>query len=138
MVIGHAIQISNNNKNNQPWCGVLWFFLKDKQSKKLFFYISIKRRKMFLNVFIMILKNTESISLYFLMLGIDFNIRIFLVKKYNINIWRIKRYFRIPKYWFTEHWSAPPGWERVIVSENLGKAAALPALPLITPLKQHP
>ena len=29
----------------------------------------------------------------------------------------------------------PPGWDRVNVSENLGKAAVLPALPLITTLK---
>ena len=28
-----------------------------------------------------------------------------------------------------------PGWDRVNISENLGKAAALPALPLITPLE---
>ena len=31
-------------------------------------------------------------------------------------------------------YSAPSGWDRNNVSENLGKAAALPALPLITPL----
>ena len=30
--------------------------------------------------------------------------------------------------------SAHPDWDRVNLSENLGKAAALPALPLITPL----
>ena len=28
----------------------------------------------------------------------------------------------------------PPNWDRVNISENLGKAAALPALPLNTPL----
>ena len=32
------------------------------------------------------------------------------------------------------HNLAPHGWDSVNASENLGKAAALPALPLITPL----
>jgi len=113
------IQMSSNNKNNQAWCGVLWSFLKDKQSKKTFFYISIKRRKMFLNVFIMILKNTESISIYFLILGIDIDIRIFPVKKYNIDIWRIKRYFTVPKYWFTEHWSCPTYLHKNLMFESI-------------------
>ena len=77
----------------------------------------------------------QYISIYFLILDIDINICIFPEKKYNIHIWRIKWYFTVPKYWFTEHWSAPPGWDRVIVSENLGKAAALLASPLITPMQ---
>ena len=42
----------------------------------------------------------QYISIYFLILGIDIDIRIFPVKKYNIDIWRIKRYFTVPKYWF--------------------------------------
>ena len=105
---GHAIHISSNNKNNQAWCAVLWSFLKNKQSKKLFFLHFNKEKK---NVFECFHNDTEKywkyqyISIYFLILGIDIDIRIFPVKKYNIDIWRIKRYFTVPKYWFTEHWS---------------------------------
>jgi hypothetical protein len=46
----------------------------------------------------------------------------------------VSREFRLGK---QSQWAGiicPSGWDRVKISENLGKAAALPALPLITPL----
>ena len=80
----------------------------DKQSKKAVFNIWINRRKMILNVFMMIQKNTEntsiSVCICFLILGFDIDICMFPVKKYDIDIWRIKRYFTVPKCRHTEHW----------------------------------
>ena len=39
----------------------------------------------------------------FLKLGMNVDICIFPVKKYNIYIWWIKQYFIVPKYCFIEH-----------------------------------
>ena len=47
----------------------------------------------------------QYISIYFLILSIDININEFSIKQYIIDICKIKRYFPIPKYWFTDHWA---------------------------------
>ena len=45
----------------------------------------------------------QYISIYFLILIIDIDINEFSIKRYIIDICRIKSYFPIPKYWFTDH-----------------------------------
>ena len=47
----------------------------------------------------------QYINIYFFILYIK--ISIFPIKRYIIDIWRIKRYFTIPNYWNTEHWLLP-------------------------------
>ena len=39
--------MSSNNKNNQAWCGVLWSFLKDKQSKNFFLRFNKEKKNVF-------------------------------------------------------------------------------------------
>ena len=45
----------------------------------------------------------QYISIYFLILSIHIDINEFPIKRYIMDICRIKRYFPIPKHWFTDH-----------------------------------
>ena len=50
----------------------------------------------------------QYISIYFLILSINIVINEFSIKRYIIDICRIKKYFPIPKYRFTDHWLRDP------------------------------